>query len=230
MRRLYSSIAAALLVAPVIASAQQMDETVKKVADGGIKVPGWIGQLDPGAKETVNDAKLTMNGKNFHVMTGPAITYVNPANKASGDYTVKATFTEKEYMALNDHPHPYGIVIGGNDMGTPNATYLYCTAYGNGTFIMRGFGPAAFQLGGRRATPNEAVHKAAGKGSPVTQDIAMTVKGDSVSCAINGTKVASYPKSEVVGPGKLKSLDGLYGFRFAHNTEGEVAGLTVSKP
>lgn len=230
MRRLYSTIAIALMVAPTIASAQ-MDEMVHKVTDGGIKVPGWVGQLDPNSKDAVNDARLSMNGKDLHVMTGPAIGYFSSANKASGDYTVKATFTEKEYMALNNHPHPYGIAIGGNDIGTPNATYLYCTAYGNGTYIVRGFGPAAFAPpGGRRPTANDAVHKAAGKGSPVTQEIAMTVKGDDVSCAINGTTVATFKKSDVVGPGKLKSLDGEYGIRFAHNTEGDVAGLTVSKP
>ena len=52
-------------------------------------------------------------------MTGPAVTYWNPANKATGDYTVKATFNEPKYMNLNDHPHPYGIMIAGNDLGTP---------------------------------------------------------------------------------------------------------------
>ena len=230
MRRLSGLIAVALIVAPAIAKAQ-MDETVKKVTNGGIKIAGWQGQLDPNSKDAIADAKIEMVGKDIHVMTGPAIGYFSPANKASGDYTVKATFTEKEYMALNDHPHPYGIAIGGNDIGTPNATYLYCTAYGNGTYIVRGFGPAPFAPPNlRRPTPNDAVHKAAGKGSPVTQEIAMTVKGDDVSCAINGTTVATFKKADVVGPGKLKSLDGEYGVRFAHNTEGTVAGLAISKP
>jgi hypothetical protein len=79
---------------------------------------------------------------------------------ASGNYTVKATFTEKEYMNLNDHAHPYGLVIGGNDLGTPNATLLYCSAYGNGTFIVRGFAPTATARSpaatSRRAEKNEA--------------------------------------------------------------------------
>jgi hypothetical protein len=30
-------------------------------------------------------------------------------------------------------------------------------------------------------------------------------------------------------PGKLKSTDGIYGIRFAHNTDATVAGLTLSK-
>ena len=44
--------------------------------------------------------------------------YWNPANKASGNYTVKATFSEPKYMNLNNHPHPYGIAIAGNDLAT----------------------------------------------------------------------------------------------------------------
>ena len=133
-------------------------------------------------------------------------------------------------MNLNDHPHPYGIVIAGNDLGTDKMTYLYCAAYGNGTAIVRGFGPAPFQLNGRRGEANEAIHKAAGKGEPVTQEIAVSVKGDKVECAINGKTVASYDKSALVSAGKLKSTDGVYGIRFAHNTEAVVTGLTMTSP
>jgi hypothetical protein len=131
-------------------------------------------------------------------------------------------------MNLNDHPHPYGIVIGGNDLGTAQQTYLYCAAYGNGTFIVRGFGPQPFQMNGRQGEANPAVHKAAGPGQPVSQEIAVSVKGDRVECSINGTVVGSYPKSAVVGAGKLKSTDGIYGIRFAHNTEGLVTGLSMT--
>ena len=84
-------------------------------------------------------------------------------------------------------------------------------------------------MNGRMGGSNAAVHKAAGPGKPVTQEIAMSVKGDKVSCSINGTEVASYPKSEVVMDGKLKSTDGVYGIRFAHNTEGTVSGLALTK-
>jgi hypothetical protein len=121
-------------------------------------------------------------------------------------------------------------VIAGNDLGTDQQSYLYCAAYGNGNFIVRGFGPQPFQMNGPRGGPHAAVHKAAGKGEPVTQEIAVTVKADSVDCAINGTVVASYPKSDLVAAGKLKSTDGVYGIRFAHNTEATVTGLTMTKP
>lgn len=218
---------AAIVTVPAVRT-MHAQETDRSVAGGGISIPGWTGAVDARAAsngQSVKDAKLSTMGDGMHVVTGPAITYWNPANTASGDYTVKATFTEQKYMELNDHPHPYGIMIAGNDLGTPNQSYLYCAAYGNGSFIVRGFGPEPFQVNGRRGESNDAVHKAAGKGQPVTQEIALSVKGDKVECAINGTVVGSYNKADLVTAGKLKSTDGVYGIRFAHNTEAHVSGF-----
>jgi len=206
-------------------------EASRGVTGGGISVDGWTGKID--AKEaqsgmTLNSAKLAKEGNALHVTTGPAVTYWNPKNKASGDYTVSATFNEPKYMNLNNHPHPYGIVIAGNDLGTDKESYLYCAAYGNGKFIVRGFGPAPFQMNGRGAE-DPAVNKAAGVGEPVTQEIALSVKGDKVECSINKKVVASYNKTDLVTEGKLKSTVGVYCIRFAHNTEALVTGLKVSK-
>lgn len=222
----------ALLSVPTVNFSQggQM-EASRGVAGGGISVPGWTGKID--AKEeaagmTINSAKLAKEGNALHVTTGPAVTYWNPKNKASGDYTIKATFNEPKYMSLNNHPHPYGLMIAGNDLGTPQQSYLYCAAYGNGKFIVRGFGPEPFQMNGRGAE-DPAVNKAAGVGQPVTQEIAISVKGDKVECSINNKVVASYNKSDLVTTGKLKSTDGIYGVRFAHNTEATVTGLQKTK-
>jgi hypothetical protein len=222
-------IAVASVLTVQLAGAQ---DASRAVAGGGISVPGWMGKIDAreaqgGAK--LEDSKLVTMGPGMHVTTGPAVVYWNPANTATGNYTVKATFSEREYMGLNDHPHPYGIVIGGNDMGTDTQSYLYCAAYGNGNFIVRGFGPAPFQMNGRAGQASPAVNKAAAKGQPVQQEIAVTVSSDKVTCSINGTEVASYPKSDVVGAGKLKSTDGLYGFRFGHNTDAHIANFAMTK-
>ena len=225
------SLGVMALCASAYLLAQAPTDASRAITDGGVFAPGWTGQIDAaeaGRGMVLANAKLSQDGAVLHVTTGPAVTYWNPKNVATGSYTVKATFSEPKYMNLNSHPHPYGIVIGGNDMGTPQATYLYCAAYGNGTFIVRGFGPSAFQMNGRGDSA-ASVNKAAGVGSPVTQDIAMSVTAENVSCTINGAVVATYPKAQVVGAGKLKSTDGIYGVRYAHNTEGTVTGLTVTK-
>lgn len=218
------AVAVAVLLPMGLANAQ---DASRAVAGGGISVAGWKGAADGGA--SVSDSKFAKEGSNLHITTGPATTFWNDANKVSGDYTVKATFTEPKFQNLNSHPHPYGIVIGGNDMGTPNASYLYCAVNGNGTFIVRGMGPAPFQMNGGRGAANAAVHKAAGVGETVTNEISVSVKGDKVSCSMNGTEVASYTKAELVTAGKLKSTDGVWGVRSAHNTEVTVAGLSAGK-
>lgn len=221
---------AILLLIPSLTHAQ--DESSRSVAGGGISVQGWTGKIDTSEQrqgKTISDAKFTKEGTALHVITGPAVTYWNPANQATGDYTVKATFYEPKYMNLNSHPHPYGIVVGGTGLGTDDQSYLYCAAYGNGRFIVRGFGPGPFQMNGFQGEANAAVHQAAGVGQPVTQEIAISVKGDRVECSINGTVVAGYKKSALVTEGRLKSTDGIYGLRFAHNTEVNVTGLTLTK-
>lgn len=234
MHRFYScALAAAAVTLSPLATVAHAQEASRSVAGGGISVPGWTGKIDASAAKrgsTLDNAKLSKDGDALHVVTGPAVGYWNPSNTASGDYTVSATFREPKYMSLNDHPHPYGVFIAGNNMGTDQQTYLYCAAYGDGNFIVRGFGPAPFQMNGREGAANAAVHKAAGKDQPVEQQIAMSVRGDKVSCSINGTEVASYNKSDLVAPGKLTSTDGVYGIRFAHNTEGLVTNLKVTRP
>src|SRR5690242_7183171 len=110
-----------ILVLGFAASLAMAQETSRSVEGGGISVPGWEGKVDAGAEQAgqgVKDAKFAKEGDAIHVTTGPAATYWNSSNKLSGSYTVKATFTEPKYMSLNNHPHPYGLVIGGNEMGT----------------------------------------------------------------------------------------------------------------
>jgi hypothetical protein len=200
------------------------------IPGGGIFVQGWTGKIDAGSTRqgrVLNDAKFVQEGNALHITTGPAATFWNPANTASGDYTVKATFLEPKFMELNSHAHSYGIVIGGNNMGTDQMSYVYCVAYGDGNALVRGFGPAVFTLLG--TSPNAAVHKAAGVGQPVTQEIAWTVKGGRAECSINGSVVAGYDKAQLVGAGKLQSTDGVYGIRFTHNVEAIVTGFAMTK-
>lgn len=224
--------AATVLLAAAAVAQQPAGDASRKVEKGGMHVAGWTGRVDASRENTgltLSDAKFETMGDGFHLTTGPALAVWNPANVATGNYTVKATFTESKFQGLNSHPHPYGIMIAGNDLGTDRASYLYCSAYGTGNFIVRGFGPQPFQVNGRRPEPNAAIRKAEGVGKPVTNEVALSVKGDKVECAVNGTVVGSYDKSAVVGAGKLTSTDGVYGIRAGHNTEVHVSGFTVVK-
>ena len=232
MRSKGSIIVAALTLVSSVSAAQ---DATRKVEGGGIHVQGWAGVADSTGDSrgtTINDGKFIKMGDGFHITTGPAAAYFNTANKASGNYAVKAKFGEAKYMGINNHPHPYGVFIGGNDLGTAAQSYLYCAAYGDGRFIVRGFAPGTprgtFQMNGR-GEANAAVNKAAGKDQPVSQEIVLQVVGDDVQCAINGTVVASYKKADVLGAGKLKSLDGVYGIRVGHNADVHVSEFGVTQ-
>lgn len=218
----------AIVTASVLLTAQDSD---RAVPGGGVFVPGWTGKIDAASVRqghTLNDSKLAQEGSALHVTAGPATTYWNPASTASGDYTVKAAFTEPRFMERNSHPHSYGIFIGGNAMGTGQMSLVYCVAYGSGDMLVRGFsGPAVFTLMGQ--SPNAAVHKAPAVGKPVMQEIAWRVKGGRAECSINGTVVAGYDKAELVAAGKLRSTDGVFGLRFTHNVEVVITGFGVTK-
>lgn len=225
-----SGVALAVLVGIAVGAAAQGDPD-RVVPNGGIFAPGWKGKIDSSSIKqgrTINDSRFELKDGAFVIAAGPAAIYWNPANTATGDYTVRATFREPKYMSANSHPHPYGLFIAGNKLDTDEMSLLYCSAYGNGTFIVRGFGPAPFQMGGRRPSPHEAVHRA-GEDRVVTQDIAWRVQGGRAECLINGAVVASYDRGELVGPGKLASLDGVYGLRVSHNLDVIVTGLTLTR-
>ena len=216
-----SVVAVALAVAGAGLSAQDAD---RKVAGGGITAKGWTGMIDAAAAKkgaTVNDSKIAEVAGGLHMTIGPAGTFWNPANTASGDYRVGATFKEGKSSA--DHPHSYGVFIGGNKLDTPNQSYVYCVAYGDGSFLVRGFnGPTVVTYSKRQ--PHAAVHKAGADGT-VTQEIAWTVKGNRAECSINGQVVAGFDKSELVTAGKLESTDGIYGIRASHNVDVTVTVL-----
>lgn len=184
----------------------------RAVAGGGITAAGWQGKADKG---NVADSKFAMDGSNIAISTGPAATYWNPANTATGSYEIKSSFTEHKQNA--SHPHSYGLFIGGSDLGTDQQAYAYCIAYGDGTYSMKYFhGNDAETVADRVA--NAAIHKAGPDGT-VTNEIGWRVKGDKASCVINGTEVGSWPASQLTGAGKLKSLGGTYGVRVAHNID-----------
>lgn len=210
------------------ARAQEQQDADRKVAGGGVTARGWTGKEDAGNKQglTVKDSKFADEGKGYRLMTGPAALYWNPANTAKGDFTVKATFTEAR-QGYN-HPHPFGVFIGGSalDSAAPNA--LYCAAYRNGNYIIRMFsGGKRVDVVGRPA-PNEAVKKGAAD-VEVVQEVAWSVKGDAVQCLINGTAVWSGTKADLTGDGKLPSVDGVAGIRVSHNSDALVTNFAVTR-
>ena len=221
IRVLLVGAAAALLVNT--AAAQQPADADRKVS-GGVTAKGWQGKADPNNKQglTVNDSKFASEGSGYRVTTGPAGVYWNPANTAKGDFTVKATF--KEPKQTYNHPHPFGVFIGGSQLETDTPSMLYCVAYRDGTFVVRQFAGGKVNTLAKK-TQHASVAKAAGPEAEVTQEVGWNVKGTRAECVVNGAVVWGAEKSEIPG----FSSDGLTGIRVSHNSDAIITNFTVGK-
>jgi hypothetical protein len=212
------AIAIALLI-PAVNAAPEAQDPDRKVAGGGITVPGWMGAADKGS---VNDSKFVAMGNDLHLTIGPAALYWNPKNTATGNYTVSATFKELK-PGMGGHPHPVGLFVAGTGLDTDKKTAMYCTVNSAGAVLVRGFnGGTVFTLttGRGGAAPNDAVAKPAADGT-VTNNVAISVKDGTVECLVNGKSIGSFTKDQH----KLASTDGIYGIRVSHNMEVMVSGL-----
>lgn len=221
-------IAAAVLAAACLASTASAQDADRSVADGGIKVNGWKGRVDRRAMQqgkSVKDSKFAMESGQYRVSVGPAGNFWSDGNTAKGDYSVKATF--KELKMKSSHPHSYGVFIGGNDLESETETLLYCIAYGNGTYAIKTFhGANVTEL--VKPTASDALHKADANGES-TNEIGWRVKGGAPTCVINGKDVKSFTKDEVVAADKLKTTDGVYGYRVSHNLELVLSPIVLGK-
>lgn len=221
--RLPALIFTAALVASATAPLQAQDAD-RSVANGGVRVAGWQGRVDrrPASQgKTINDSRFVSENGAFRISVGPAGNFWNPANTASGDYEVMATF--KEHKMASSHPHSFGMFIGGADLTSDNETLMYCIAYGNGTFAIKTFhGAKVTEL--VKPTAHAAIHKADANGES-TNSIGWRVRGGQASCVINGQVVKTLESTEFVGADRLTSTNGIYGIRVSHNLELTVSGM-----
>ena len=208
MKRLFSFAAFALLaVAPLLAQAPK----------------GWMVHLDRSTDASDPDAagnlKFMAMGTGFHIVTPQAAVLWNPANTASGNYTLKGTFKLIKSTGYDEY---YGLIFGGSDLQGANQSYLYFMVTDDGTWLVkRRMGGSTENVS--QKTPNAAVKKPDSSGSS-TNALEVRVQPDKVAFAINGTVVSTMPKT-----GALAKTDGIYGIRSNHHLELEVDGLGASK-
>jgi hypothetical protein len=223
--RVFAPAVALLFALPLTAMAQDAD---RSVTGGGISVAGWKGKIDARAAsqgKTVNDSKFASNNGKFDLKIGPAAIYWNDANKASGNYEVTTTISENAFKA--GHPHSYGVFIGGSDLDSGDQAFVYCIAYANGTYAVKYFhGSNVVTIADRVAST--AIHRADASGH-ASNEIGWRVRNGKASCVINGSEVQTWDASQLVGPDKLKSLDGIYGVRVSHNLDLTMTPLTLKK-
>ena len=182
---------------------------------------GWKLRVDrsPGASDPdgAGSIKFMAMGGGFHFINPQAATYWNPSNTATGNYTLKGTFT---LMKPSGHTNYYGLVFGGSDLQGVAQKYTYFLVAQDGTFLVKKRdGEATSDV--VKKTPNGAVKKPGGDGTS-TNALEVRVGASKIDYVVNGTVVSSTPKSEV-------KTDGIYGIRINHLLEVMVDGFAVSK-
>src|SRR5690606_657527 len=89
---------------------------------------------DPSDPDDVPDVTFTTVGSGFQINTGPAVVAWNPANTASGTYTLRGTFTLQQ---PSSHRNYYGLVFGGRNLDANNQNYIYFLVAQDGSFIIK---------------------------------------------------------------------------------------------
>ena len=206
------------VVAVVIAAALLAGVPAQAQAPAGwkLRVDGSTRASDPDGAGRIT---LVAEKGGFHATNPQAATYWNPANTATGNYSLKGTFSVLRPTA---HAEYYGLIFGGNGLDGANQNYLYFMVAGNGNWLFkRRVGEDTEEIGG--PAPNQAVKTPDASGK-ATNALEVRVLADKVECVINGTVVHTAPKS-----GKAAKADGIYGFRINHMLDVQVDGLAVSR-
>src|SRR5271157_6620329 len=184
---------------------------------------GWKQRVDRSTSATDPDAagaiKFVTQGSGFHATNPQAAVYWNPANTASGAYTLKATFTQ---VKPSGHTNYLGLVFGGSGLEGADQAYLYFVVAQDGTWLLKSRNGAATPIIAPK-TPNDAVKKPDASGQSVNA-LEVRVGADKVDFVVNGVVVHSEAKS-----GAMAKTDGIYGIRINHMLEVQVDGFSVSK-
>jgi hypothetical protein len=182
---------------------------------------GWMVRADRSTSASDPDAagaiKFTQQGSGFHAVNPQAAVYWNPANTATGAYTVKGTFTLQK---PSGHTNYYGIVFGGSDLENAKQSYTYFLVAQDGTWLIKKREGDADTKNIAAKSASDAVKKPDNSGKS-TNLLEVRVGADKVDFAVNGTVVHSAPRSSL-------KTDGIYGIRVNHLLDVQIDGFGKS--
>ncbi len=174
---------------------------------------GWALRLD--RPNSPAAPKFVVMGDGFHVTTGPAAIFYNPAQTMKGDFRVTATFTQTK---APQHPEAYGIFVGGKNLDKPDQEYGYLIVRGDGKYaIMHRAGAEVHKVQEWTEHPAVVKQDEAGK---ATNTLAFEAMGDKVRMLINGAEVKSWERS-------YWQADGQLGLRINHQLDVHVSDFKV---
>lgn len=156
----------------------------------------------------------------WHITTGPSGIMYDPARVAQGNYRLESEiffFREKSRDSEG-----YGIVLGGRDLDGA-ADYVYFLLRNDGKFLVKHRAGNGDVHTIQDWTAHEAItrHTAATEGATVKNVITVDAGPENVSFSVNGTQVASFPRSHM-------AADGIVGLRVNHGLNLHVTKLDVT--
>jgi hypothetical protein len=223
MRRI-TGLALVLAVMGVTGCQQGAAPTAQEgTSAAAVQVPeGWQVRVDRSQSavdpDDTPDLKFTTMGNGFRVTGGPAGVFWSPANTATGNYTVKGNFTLQQ---PSSHTNYYGLIFGGRDLEGAGQNYTYFLVAQDGTYLIK-HRAGEEVLDVKSGTPHDAIRKPDASGKSINA-LEVRVSGNDISYVVNGTVVATTPKTGVTA-----STDGLTGFRVNHVLDVSVDGFEVT--
>ncbi len=215
MKKIFTLVAVATISSTAFAQGMKMDEMFKPAKQEGPTPPGWSVRPDkPGDKpESVNFVTM---GTGMHITSGmTAAIYWNPANTASGAYTVTASFGVRS-IPLHD---AVGLIWGGSDLSGDKQAYDYILIYGNGSFAVKHrSGTAVHDI--IKQTPNAAIKAADKDGGSASNNVAVKVAADSVRLFVNDVQVGAVDAKNPMMPNA-----GIFGVRVNHGISVHISNV-----
>ena len=185
---------------------------------------GWKLRVDRSMSASDPDAagaiQFVETGSGFHATNPKAAVYWNPANTATGNYTLKGTF---KLIKTSGHSEYYGLIFGGSDLEGPAQSYVYFMVESEGTWLIKSRNGNSTAQIASSGSASDAVKKADASGTS-TNALEVHVMGDKIEFLVNGKVVNTMPKSAMTA-----KIDGIYGIRVNHMLEVQVDGFALSK-
>lgn len=177
--------------------------------------PTWKARPDdPGA--SITDLYYVGMPPGWHITSGPAAIYWDPAWTASGNYAVEAEIYQFPTRRVRE---AFGILLGGRDLEGDGPSYLYFLIRGDGRFLVK-------RRDGAR-TANVVAWTAAAAILPrdsgdgtVKNTLRVEVTRERIRLLVNGVEVTVLPREDL-------PTDGIAGLRINHGLNLHVSRFAI---
>ena len=191
---------------------------------------GWVVRPDgaaghathgapPAAAPDVKDLVFVTMKPGWHITTGPTVILYQPAQKASGTYTLKSDIF---LFDPGTRQEAFGVLLGGRNLERDDQSYTYFVIRRSGEFLVRrrtGATTVDIKAWTAHAAIKKFEDKAADKSS-VLNVLEVKVAPDTTTFIVNGAEVTRVATRDI-------DTDGTVGLRISHQLNLHVSALDV---